>query len=114
MTVEKFFFCEPSERSVQRSYDIITSRINSGFLDSATLPDEIVPTVVDEETEWLNKFKEGQFDLIVNNMTLHWLNEIEQTLRTFNHTLEPDGVFMSTSLGGNTLQEVRIAFNLAE
>lgn len=71
------------------------------------------PVVLDDE-KWLDTFKENQFDLIVNNMTLHWVNEIEDTLRAFNKTLEPDGVFMSSSLGGDTLQELRICFNLAE
>ena len=36
-------------------------------------------------------------------MTMHWVNEIESTLRGFQKTLEPDGLFMSTSLGGDTL-----------
>lgn len=47
-------------------------------------------------------------------MTLHWVNEIEQSFKNFLHTLEADGVFISTSFGGNTLQELRISFNLAE
>jgi NADH dehydrogenase [ubiquinone] 1 alpha subcomplex assembly factor 5 len=47
-------------------------------------------------------------------MTMHWVNEIESTLRGFQKTLEPDGLFMSTSLGGDTLQEMRICLNLAE
>lgn len=28
--------------------------------------------------------------------------------------MEPDGVFMATAYGGDTLQELRICFNLAE
>lgn len=78
------------------------------------MPNEIIPVVVDEETQWNTQFKENQLDLIVNNMTMHWVNEIEQTFVNFQRTLEPDGVFISSSLGGNTLQEVRISFNLAE
>ena len=47
-------------------------------------------------------------------MTLHWVNDLESIFNNFRETLEPDGVFMSTCLGGNTLQELRICFNLSE
>ena len=47
-------------------------------------------------------------------MQLHWINDIEQTLKNFLNTLIPDGVFISASLGGDTLQELRICMNLAE
>ena len=79
--------------------------MESGFFDKvgAKLPEEMIPVVIDEEKNWAEHFKEGQFDLIINNMTLHWVNEIEDTLRGFHRTLEPDGVFMSSSLGGETL-----------
>ena len=59
--IEKFYFCEQSEASVQKSYDIITNRLEAGFYErtKTNIPDEMVPTVIDEETEWLDKFEEG-------------------------------------------------------
>ena len=47
-------------------------------------------------------------------MTIHWLNELQTTFKGFHHTLEPDGLFMGSTYGGDTLQELRICFNLAE
>lgn len=47
-------------------------------------------------------------------MTLHWVNDLLGTFNSFNKTLEPDGVFMASTFGGDTLQELRICFNLAE
>lgn len=35
-------------------------------------------------------------------------------MRLFNDSLEPDGVLIGSMLGGDTLQEMRICFNLAE
>jgi NADH dehydrogenase [ubiquinone] 1 alpha subcomplex assembly factor 5 len=101
---------------VQKSYDIITDKVDNGFYDkkNVELPDEMIPMVVDDETEWLSKFKENEFDLIVSNMTLHWVNRLEDTFNAYKHTLEPDGVFIASALGGDTLQELRICFNLAE
>ena len=77
--VEKFYFCEASEASVQKSYNIITERVENGFFDKTqtNVPEEMIPLVVDEETQWLDKFKEGQLDLIVNNMSVHWVNELQ-------------------------------------
>ena len=78
----------------------ITSKIESGFYErnAANLPERIEPVVCDEE-KWLDKFGENSFDLIVSNMQLHWINELEQTLRQFNASLMADGVFMGTMLG---------------
>ena len=47
-------------------------------------------------------------------MTLHWINDLESTFGAFRDTLQPDGVFMASCYGGDTLQELRICFNLAE
>ena len=68
-----------------------------------------------EETEWQDNFGDSeQFDLIINNMSLHWLNDVEQSLNNFLQSLVPDGAFIAASLGGETLQEFRICMNLAE
>lgn len=52
--------------------------------------------------------------MIFSNLNLHWVNELESTLKQFNDSLEADGVLMATMLGGDTLQELRICMNLAE
>ena len=67
-----------------------------------------------EEKEWIEKFGEQSFDLIINNMSLHWNNDVEGLLRGFHECLVPNGAFISASLGGDTLQELRICMNLAE
>jgi len=77
-------------------------------------PRQIVPKVIDEEKEWTDVFKSDQFDLIISNMHLHWVNDLEQTLRKFSETLVADGLFMGTLVGGDSLQELRICLSLAE
>ena len=77
--IEKFYFCEQSEVSVQKSHDIISQKVNSGFYEAqnVNLPAEMIPMVIDEETEWKEKFQEEELDLIISNMTLHWINNLE-------------------------------------
>ena len=58
-----------------------------------------MPVVIDEETGWSERFKEGDLDLIVSNMTVHWLNDIQGTFAAFRDSLEADGVFMASAYG---------------
>jgi NADH dehydrogenase [ubiquinone] 1 alpha subcomplex assembly factor 5 len=52
--------------------------------------------------------------MIVSNSCLHWVNDLEGTLRAYRESLIPDGVFLGSSFGGDSLQELRICLNLAE
>lgn len=117
--IEKFYFCEGSEESVQRSYEIIQERAkDGGFFDKCgvNLPTEIIPTVVDDgdPLKWAEIFKTDELDMIVSNTTMHWVNDLEGTLRGFRESLIPDGVFLGSVIGGDSLQELRICLNLAE
>jgi NADH dehydrogenase [ubiquinone] 1 alpha subcomplex assembly factor 5 len=73
-----------------------------------------VPKVVDEEKDWAKEFKSDSFDLIISNMHLHWVNDLERTLQGFSETLQADGLFMGSMVGGDSLQELRICLSLAE
>ena len=52
--VEKFTFCEQSQPAVEKSYEIITERLEEGGVLSKVpnIPDEIIPMIIDEETKW--------------------------------------------------------------
>ncbi|CAG9328297.1 unnamed protein product [Blepharisma stoltei] len=65
-----------------------------------------------DEENW--SFPENYFNLIVNNLQLHWLNKIGQTLEKCLLSLQPDGALIGTAMGGDTLQELRIALSLGE
>jgi hypothetical protein len=74
---------------VEKSYEIINKKIDSGFYEKqkSNIPNEIIPKIIDEESDWLKEFKENEFDLIVNNMNLHWINDLDSTFNAFRHTL---------------------------
>jgi malonyl-ACP O-methyltransferase BioC len=67
--------------------------------------------VVDEEAL---PFKNSAFDLIISNLTLHWVNDLPGTLLQARRTLKPDGLFLASILGGETLKELRTAMAEAE
>ena len=52
-------------------------------------------------------FADGQFDLVISALSLHWVNDLPGTLLQIRRTLKPDGLFLCAMLGGGTLDELR-------
>jgi NADH dehydrogenase [ubiquinone] 1 alpha subcomplex assembly factor 5 len=57
---------------------------------------------------------EGSFDLIASNLSLHWVNDIGDIIKKIKTLLKPDGVFLGTMFGGDTLHELRASLAIAE
>lgn len=53
-------------------------------------------------------------DLITSNFGLHSINDLPGALVQMRHALRPDGLFLASMLGGETLRELRIALMEAE
>ena len=58
--------------------------------------------------------KNDYYDAVVSNLALHWVNDLPGTLIQAQKALKPDGLFLGSMLGGDTLYELRTAFQLAE
>jgi SAM-dependent methyltransferase len=59
-------------------------------------------------------FVDGQFGLIVSNLTLHWANDLPGALVQARRALRPDGLFIASLLGGRSLSELRECLLAAE
>ena len=59
-------------------------------------------------------FAPGSFDLIVSNLSLHWVNDLPGALIQIREALKPDGLFIATLFGGGSLSELRAALADAE
>jgi SAM-dependent methyltransferase len=46
-------------------------------------------------------------DLIVSNLSLHWVNDLPGCLIQIRHSLKDDGLFLASMFGGDTLIELR-------
>ncbi|CRL07009.1 CLUMA_CG019977, isoform A [Clunio marinus] len=53
-------------------------------------------------------------DLVISNLTLHWFNDLPGIFKAINNILKPDGVFLASLFGGETLYELRSSLQLAE
>jgi malonyl-CoA O-methyltransferase len=59
-------------------------------------------------------FATGRFDLLWSNLALQWVNDLEAALAEFHRVLTVGGLLMFTTLGPDTLREVRTAFRAAD
>ncbi|RCK23427.1 methyltransferase domain-containing protein [Thalassospira lucentensis] len=67
--------------------------------------------VADEE---FLPFAEGSLDLILSNLSLHWVNDLPGMLLQARRALKSDGLFLACMLGGETLKGLREALMTAE
>lgn len=67
--------------------------------------------VTDEE---FLPFAPGSFDLIISNLSLHWINDLPGALAQIKNTLKPGGLFLATFIGGGSLSELRTCLMEAE
>lgn len=74
------------------------------------------------EQRWLRRFdrvaahaerlpvRDESVDLVFSNLMLAWCNDVDRVFREAARTLRTDGLFTFTTLGPDTLREVREAF----
>ncbi len=60
--------------------------------------------VADEEAL---PFADAAFDLVLSNLSLHWVNDLPGALIQIRRALKPDGFFIAAMAGGDTLKELR-------
>jgi NADH dehydrogenase [ubiquinone] 1 alpha subcomplex assembly factor 5 len=100
--VEKIIQTDISARMLQRSEE-----------NFKNFPIPIERVQLDEE-RLLDRFSGMKFDLVISNLSLHWVNQLPDTLSQIQKLLKPDGVFIGCMFGGNTLDQLRQAFTIAE
>ncbi|CAI9099405.1 OLC1v1036220C1 [Oldenlandia corymbosa var. corymbosa] len=77
-------------------------------------PNENVETSFVVGDEEFLPFKESSLDLIISNLGLHWTNDLPGAMIQCRLALKPDGLFLASIFGGETLKELRIACTVAQ
>ncbi|RHZ69495.1 hypothetical protein Glove_283g98 [Diversispora epigaea] len=96
--MKKLIMCDMSEKMLERDKDIKADV-------------EVERMVVNEE---LLPFKENSLEIVLSNLSLHWVNDLPGALIQINRSLKPDGAFIASMFGGDTLFELRTSLQLAE
>ncbi len=68
-------------------------------------------TAADEE---FLPFADDSFDLVLSNLSLHWVNDLPGALSQLKRVIKPGGLLLAAMLGGDTLKELRHALAAAE
>lgn len=55
-------------------------------------------------------FADASFDMLFSNLTVQWCSDLEQTFSEFHRVLKPGGVLFYTTLGPDTLRELRASW----
>lgn len=90
-SVEKLIMCDSSQ----------------AYLSQAVGPEEGVAVerlIVDEENL---PFESDSLDLVISNLSLHWVNDLPGTFSQIMRVLKNDGVFLASVFGGDSLFELR-------
>ncbi|XP_076030641.1 arginine-hydroxylase NDUFAF5, mitochondrial [Oratosquilla oratoria] len=93
---------------------VVLADISPAMLEAA-VPPESLPfskVVVDEEQQL--PFDDCSLDLVISNLSLHWVNNLPGCLKEVQRILKRDGVFLASIFGGDTLFQLRSSLVLAE
>lgn len=71
----------------------------------------VVKLILDEEEL---PFRSNFADLIVSSFNLHWINDLTSCFSRIMEILVPDGVFIGSMIGGQSLYQLRCSLQLAE
>lgn len=96
-------------------YDVLKDNENINNIFETDLSAKFVgkknSVIADEE---FLPFKDESFDLVVSNLTLHWVNDLPGCLAQIRRILKKDGFFCANLFGARTLVELRNTFLNAE
>mmetsp|Transcript_21915 Transcript_21915/g.39069 ORF Transcript_21915/g.39069 Transcript_21915/m.39069 type:complete len:280 (-) Transcript_21915:1470-2309(-) len=104
--VERLYHLDTSPAMLQQAQDAAAAAERRGV----RLP-HTVYALADEEYLPLQN---ASVDVIIASMGLHWVNDLPGVMAQCRRALKPDGLFLAAFLGGQTLQEFRIACSVAE
>ena len=113
---------QPSMRSatggcggIEKLFQCDVARLLSNDVATNIDPEEnLVQSYTLQCDEEFLPFAENSFDLVLSSLYLHWNNDLQGTLSSISSILKPDGAFIGSILGNNTLKELRTAFYFAE
>ena len=93
---------------IRQKFDTILDLSPLPFLDKATIK---LNSISDDDNLSLPA---NQYDLIVSNFALQWINDVPGSLAQIHAALKTGGLFMAAFPGGNTLHELRTSLLEAE
>lgn len=96
-----------SQHLAARGIRTVSTDLSAGLLAHST------GLRVCADEEWL-PFAPHSFDLVIANLSLHWVNDLPGVFSQIRHVLRPDGLFLASMPILPTLRPLRAALEAAE
>lgn len=87
--------------------DMPHDKIGNLFISDLSIPREQHNTPFFLAHEDFLPIKPASLDLVLSNLTLHTVNDLPGALLQIRQSLKPDGLFIASMFGGETLHELR-------
>ncbi|KAK9235338.1 hypothetical protein V1525DRAFT_410289 [Lipomyces kononenkoae] len=103
---------DPDKYSFNRELDITRVKMDEEVLFTK----ELFQAITDSEaTEPLSDYIfENTVNTVISNLSIHWVNDLPGLLRKIKFMLVPDGLFIASMIGGDSLFELRTSLQIAE
>jgi len=113
------FLDEAAQEGLADRLSAVARRFRHGLWIGTTLPAAIRSlaqdwSLADFDAQERLAAKESNFDLAISLYTLQAINDLPGALIQIRRALKPDGLFLGSLFGGDTLKELRDCFALAE
>ncbi len=86
---------------------VVSTESQQDLLDQCPTPSQLF-------TEPNLPFPDNSVDLVISCMSLHWVNDLPGLLHEVRRILKPNGLFLASFAGEETLRELRESFARAE
>ncbi|KAK9366657.1 hypothetical protein V1509DRAFT_629206 [Lipomyces kononenkoae] len=121
--INKIIMTEMSEKMLYRDADPAKYPFNNELDITRVKVDEEVLFTKDllqaitgsEVTEPFSDYMfENSVNTVISNLSIHWVNDLPGLLRKIKYMLVPDGLFIASMIGGDSLFELRTSLQIAE
>ncbi|KAK9453451.1 hypothetical protein V1511DRAFT_76841 [Dipodascopsis uninucleata] len=105
---------DPEMFPFNRELNITRVQVDEEKLFTPALYEAIQGTNALDSIPYSDTLFENTVSAVVSNMSLHWVNDLPGLLQRIKYMLKPDGLFMASMLGGDSLFELRTSLQIAE
>ena len=102
--LKTYMQCDMSQDMLDSCFDATCDAVPEGVSLEQHCVDEDAPL----------PFERRSVDLCITMLSIHWVNDIEATLKQLRTVLKKDGVLFICVFGGKTLAELQSCFTVAE
>jgi NADH dehydrogenase [ubiquinone] 1 alpha subcomplex assembly factor 5 len=87
--------------------------VEQAEVDEQFNPDNVVRmTLCEDEDDW--PFAKNSVTCFISSLALHWVNDLQKCFNNIQRSLKPDGFFLCSVFGGETLYQLRGSLQMAE